>query len=76
MMEQYLAQLNEQFDGNKYKISKFTEKYGERLLYFKTIKKNDRFPDFDIYDVPFKPDIVYPTDFLPFMLFKESHSVA
>lgn len=45
LMEKYLAELSSKH-GSTELAEKYLRRYGERLNYFSTIKKNGRFPDF------------------------------
>ena len=75
MMEQYLADLS-QNEGETELAKLYTSRYQERIRYFAAIKKNGRFPDFELTRSPFMPDLVYPTDFLPFIFLDEKLSVS
>ena len=75
MLEEYLAKLSQAFPPHYYQVNYFTKKYIQRVNYFKAVKKNGRFPDFQ-FDKSGGPDLVYPTDFMPFLLLGEKTSVS
>jgi len=45
------------------------------MSYFNKIKAEGRFRDFDLTQSK-NPDIIYPTDFFPYIFLKQKHSVS
>lgn len=74
LQESYLATLSSKY-GREDLVPALISRINERRNYFKAIKREGRFPDYHLNNESYIPHSIYPTDYLPYLLFSEPVSI-